>query len=64
MTFDGSTGSMTLLEPGGAFWSFEPDAGLVSSFSERARRPECRRTVRAVPCGRRRAAAGAVLLGA
>ena len=32
MTFDGSAGSMILLEPGGAFWSFEPDAGLVGSF--------------------------------
>jgi len=32
MTVDGSAGSMVLLEPGGAFWSFEPDAGLVSSF--------------------------------
>ncbi|MFI5455985.1 MAG: DmsC/YnfH family molybdoenzyme membrane anchor subunit [Isosphaerales bacterium] len=32
MSFDGSAGSMILLEPAGAFWSFEPDAGLVSSF--------------------------------
>lgn len=32
MTFDGSACSVILLEPAGAFWCFEPDAGLVSSF--------------------------------
>jgi formate dehydrogenase iron-sulfur subunit len=32
MTFDGSADSTILLEPEGTFWSFEPDAGLVSSF--------------------------------
>ncbi len=32
MTFDQSAGSLLLLEPRTAFWSFEPDAGLVSSL--------------------------------
>src|SRR6202034_3613813 len=37
MHFVGSAGSTISLEPGGAFWSFEPDAGLVSTFlSEQA----------------------------
>ncbi len=32
MAFDGPAGSTIVLEPGGTFWSFKPDAGLVSSF--------------------------------
>jgi formate dehydrogenase iron-sulfur subunit len=32
MALDGSAGSTIVIEPGTAFWSFEPDAGLVSTF--------------------------------
>ena len=32
MTFEGPAGSVILLEPDGAFLSFEPDAGLVGFF--------------------------------